>query len=308
MTHLRTALRPAPATARPVHARPVNARPVNAMSVDVEDWFQVQAFAGRVRRDDWDAMPRRVEASTDRVLALFERAGVRATFFTLGWVAERHPALIRRIVAGGHELASHGQDHRLVRDQTPDAFRADVRRAKALLEDTGGVAVRGYRAATFSIGPDTPWALPVLAEEGHAYSSSLNPIRHDLYGAPDAPRFAHRPAGVPEGFAEVPLTTVRLGGRNWPCAGGGFFRLMPYALFRSGLRRVNRHDGRAAVFYFHPWEVDPGQPRLSGLSARARLRHTLNLSRMEARLERLLRDFAWDRMDRVFPECAPAAR
>lgn len=300
MTHQARVSSPAPA----VPAASVDGRLVNALSVDVEDWFQVQAFAGRVDRADWDTLPRRVEANTDRVLDLFAEAGVRATFFTLGWVAERHPALIRRIVAAGHELASHGLEHRLVRDQRPEVFRADIRRAKALLEDAGGVPVRGYRAATFSIGADTPWAFEILAEEGHAYSSSVNPIRHDLYGMPDAPRFPYRPEGAPEDFAEVPLTTVRLRGRNWPCAGGGFFRLMPYALFRSGLRRVNGRDGRPAVFYFHPWEVDPGQPRMSGLPLRTRVRHRLNLSRTEDRLRCLLRDFAWDRMDCVFPECA----
>lgn len=286
--------------------RMVDGRPLNALSVDVEDWFQVQAFAGVIDRSVWDDLDRRVEANTNRVLDLFAEAGARATFFTLGWVADRHPALLRRMVAEGHEVASHGYGHQLVRGLGPGRFRADLRRAKAVLEDAAGVAVRGFRAPTFSIGPDTPWAFEILAEEGHTWSSSVNPIRHDLYAAPDAPRFPYRPEGAPAGFWEVPLTTVRAGGRNWPCAGGGFFRLLPYPVFRAGLHRVNRRDGRPAVFYFHPWEVDPGQPHVSGVPMRSTVRHRLNLSRMEGRLRRLLRDFAWDRMDRVFPECAAA--
>jgi polysaccharide deacetylase family protein (PEP-CTERM system associated) len=276
---------------------------VNAMSVDVEDWFQVQAFAGVIDRAAWETLPRRVEANTDRILALFEDAGVRATFFTLGWVAERHPALIRRIVAGGHELASHGYGHELVHAIGPEAFRADLRRAKAVLEDTGGVAVIGYRAPTFSIGRrSAPWAHAVLAEEGHRYSSSVFPVRHDLYGEPDAPRAPHRPD--PSGVVELPMTTVRLGGRNLPCAGGGWFRLVPYALFRAGLRRVNA-EGSSGLFYFHPWEVDPEQPRVAA-GRLARFRHYVGLAAMEARVARLLRDFAWGRMDQVFaPAIAP---
>ncbi|MFQ3623837.1 MAG: XrtA system polysaccharide deacetylase [Acetobacteraceae bacterium] len=272
-------------------------RLANAMSVDVEDWFQVQAFAGVIDRAAWETLPRRVEANTDRILALFERAGVRATFFTLGWVAERHPGLIRRIVAGGHELASHGYGHELVHAIGPEAFRADLRRAKAVLEDTGGVAVIGYRAPTFSIGRrSAPWAHAVLAEEGHRYSSSVFPVKHDLYGEPDAPRGPHRPD--PAGVVELPMTTVRVGSRNLPCAGGGWFRLVPYALFRAGLRRVNA-DGTPGLFYFHPWEVDPDQPRVAA-GRLARFRHYIGLAAMEGRVARLLRDFAWGRMDRVF--------
>lgn len=294
--------------ARPRHPRrDARGRIVNALTVDVEDWFQVQALASHVDRDSWDLQVRRVENNTNRILDLFAQTGVSATFFTLGWVAERHPALVRRIVDEGHELASHGLSHVPVREQTAATFRDDIRRAKALLEDTGGVAVNGYRAATFSIGADTPWAFDVLAEEGHSYSSSINPIRHDLYGSPDAPRFLHAPAGAPEGFLEVPMTTVRVRNRNLPCSGGGFFRLLPYALFRAGLRRVNEREGRPAVFYFHPWEVDPGQPRISGLPWRSAFRHTVNLGRTERRLKCLLRDFAWDRMDRVHPGLVPSA-
>lgn len=272
----------------------------NAMSVDVEDWFQVQAFAGIVRRDAWEGLERRVEANTDRVLERFAAAGVQATFFTLGWVAERHPALVRRIVAAGHELASHGHGHELVHAIGEAAFRADIRRARAALEDAGGVAVVGYRAPTFSINPRTPWAHAVLAEEGYRYSSSVFPVRHDLYGAPDAPRGPHRPR--PDGVVELPMTTVRVPGRNLPCAGGGWFRLFPYGLFRTGLRRVNEVERRPGIFYFHPWEVDPDQPRLDHAGRLSRFRHYTGLSTMLARVDRLLRDFAWDRMDRVFAD------
>ena len=224
----------------------------NAMSVDVEDWFQVQAFAGVIRRTDWDGLESRVVANTERVLARFAAAGVRATFFTLGWVAERHPALVRRIAAAGHELASHGHRHELVHRIGEVAFRADIRRARRVLEDAAGVAVTGYRAPTFSIGPRiTPWAHAVLAEEGYRYSSSVFPVRHDLYGAPDAPRGPPRPR--PDGVPELPMTTVRALGRNLPCSGGGWFRLVPYPLFRAGLRRVNAAEARPGIFYFHPW-------------------------------------------------------
>jgi len=275
--------------------------PANAMTVDVEDWFQVQAYAGAIHRDAWDHLPRRVEENTDRLLALFGQAGVRATFFTLGWVAERHPALVRRIVAGGHELASHGFGHARVDSQDAAAFRQDIGRARRLLEDIGGIAVRGYRAPTFSIGPRTPWAWHVLAEEGHTYSSSVYPVRHDLYGEPDAPRALHRRGGV---LWEVPMTTLRLRGRNLPVSGGGWFRLAPYALFRAALRQVNQR-GERGLFYTHPWEIDPGQPHVPQAKLSSRLRHRVNLAATEGRLARLLADFAWDRMDRVFPELAP---
>ena len=270
--------------------------PLNAMTVDVEDWFQVQAFAGSIERTDWDNLPRRVEANTDRFLAMFEAAGVRATFFTLGWVADRHPALVRRIVAGGHELASHGYAHRLAHEQTPEDFRADVGRARRLLEDVGGTRVVGYRAPTFSINTRNPWAFAILADEGHAYSSSIYPIRHDLYGMPDAPRTPHR---VADGrLLEIPMTTLRLGGRNLPCAGGGYFRLLPYALFRTGLRRVNRTQ--RGMFYTHPWEIDPEQPRNDAAPRMAKFRHYVNIERTAGRIESLLCDFTWGRVDEVF--------
>ncbi len=273
------------------------------MTVDVEDWFQVQAFADTIGRDQWDTLPRRVEVNTNRILQMFADAGVQATFFTLGWVAQRHPALVRRIVAGGHELASHGYAHRLAHEQSPADFRADVARARRLLEDVGGVAVRGYRAPTFSINMRNPWAFDVLADEGYHYSSSLFPIRHDLYGMPDAPRLPHRVAAGR--LLEIPMTTVRLGGRNLPCSGGGYFRLFPYAVFRAGLRRFNTSDRARGIFYTHPWEIDPEQPRVDAAPRMARFRHYVNMSRTAGRIASLLRDFAWDRVDRVFePELA----
>ena len=237
----------------------------------------------------------------DRILQSFERAGVRGTFFTLGWIADRHPGGVRQVVAAGHELASHGYGHARADGQTPAAFREDIRRAKGVLEGIGGVAVAGYRAPTFSIGPRNPWAFDVLDEEGHAYSSSIYPVRHDLYGAPDAPRFPYRPASG--ALVEIPMTTVRVGGRNMPCAGGGYFRLMPYALYRAALRRFNRVEAAPGVFYFHPWEIDPAQPRVRGASPMSRFRHYVGLRAMPHRLEHLLRDFKWGRMDQVF---APA--
>jgi polysaccharide deacetylase family protein (PEP-CTERM system associated) len=267
------------------------------MTIDVEDWFQVQAFAGTISRDAWDGLERRVEANTDRILAMFADAGINATFFTLGWVAERHPALVRRIVAAGHELASHGYWHRLAHEQTPADFAADVGSARKLLEDIGGVSVTGYRAPTFSINTRNPWAFDVLTEQGYRYSSSVYPVRHDLYGVPDAPRFPFRPNNGP--LLEIPMTTVRAAGRNFPCAGGGYFRLLPYVAYRTALRRVNRNNG-AGIFYTHPWELDAAQPRVSAAPLAARFRHYLNLGLMPSRLRRLLRDFAWGRVDQVF--------
>jgi polysaccharide deacetylase family protein (PEP-CTERM system associated) len=268
------------------------------MTVDVEDWFQVQAFAGTIDRADWENLPRRVEANTDRFLKMFADAGIHATFFTLGWVADRHPELIRRIVAGGHELASHGYGHRLAHEQTPEDFRQDVGRARRLLEDKSGTHVVGYRAPTFSINKRNPWAFGILADEGHTYSSSLYPIQHDLYGTPDAPRVPHRVANAR--LVEIPMTTVRLAGRNLPCAGGGYFRLLPYALFRMGLRRANQDS--PGMFYTHPWEIDPGQPRNNAAPRMARFRHYVNIGRTEARIGNLLRDFRWGRVDDVFAD------
>lgn len=269
------------------------------MTVDVEDYFQVSAFAGHISRDEWGTLPCRVERNTERVLELFAESGAKATFFTLGWVAERYPALIRRIADEGHEVASHGMAHFRVGDQSPEQFRDDVGRTRAILQDVSGQPVIGYRAASFSIGADTLWAHDVLAEAGYLYSSSVYPVRHDHYGLPDAPRFRFA-AGAADGFVEFPLTTVRFGERNLPCAGGGYFRLLPYRYFRWAIGRVNREERQSAIFYFHPWEIDPDQPRQSGLGAKTRFRHYVNLRRMAPRLQRMLGDFAWDRMDRVF--------
>ena len=270
----------------------------NALTVDVEEHFQVAAFERTIAREDWAHAESRVEYSTGRVLDLFAARGVRATFFVLGWVAEKHPQLVRRIVADGHELASHGYDHTRVHQFTAEQFRADVTRTKAILEDLGGVAVRGYRAPSYSINGRNLWALDVLQETGHVYSSSIYPIHHDLYGMPEAPRFPFR--FRPDGILEIPVTTVSIAGRNLPCGGGGYFRLLPYGAFRWALRRVNREDRHAGLFYFHPWEVDPGQPRVSGAPLKSRFRHYLNLDAMHGRLERLLGDFRWGRMDEVF--------
>jgi polysaccharide deacetylase family protein (PEP-CTERM system associated) len=274
-------------------------RVVNAMTCDVEDYFQVSAFAPYIARDSWHARECRVEANMDRVLALFGQAGIKATFFTLGWIAERYPYVVKRIVAEGHELASHGHSHLRASDQSRGEFARDVRRSKLLLEDIGGQEVIGYRAPSFSIGQGNLWALDALLEAGYRYSSSIYPIRHDHYGMPDAPRFAFHPNG-PDGLLEVPITTVRLMQRNLPAGGGGYFRLLPYTLSRWMMERVNHADREPAIFYFHPWEMDPGQPRPEGLGAKARFRHYVNIGRMEERVRQLTRDFAWDRMDRIF--------
>jgi polysaccharide deacetylase family protein (PEP-CTERM system associated) len=271
---------------------------VNAMTVDVEDYYQVQAFTDCVSRRDWDRFPCRVDRNTNLILEQFAAAGVKATFFTLGWVAQRHPGLIRRIVDEGHELASHGWDHTQVFRQDPEEFRADISRTKALLEDLSGTQVAGYRAATFSINAKTPWAFPILRQQGYRYSSSINPIRHDLYGMPDAPRRPFQPH--PEGVMEIPMTTIRVFRHNLPCSGGGYFRLLPSALYRAGLRHLNRRERQSGIFYFHPWEIDPDQPRITDAGWKSRLRHYTNLSRMAGDIDRLLHAFAWDRMDRVF--------
>jgi peptidoglycan-N-acetylglucosamine deacetylase len=279
-------------------------RIANALTVDVEDYYQVQALAGVYRRDGWETCESRVERNTDAILQIFADAGAQATFFTLGWIAERHPALVRRIVAQGHELASHGYQHARVDSQTPEVFRADVRESRQILEDISGAAVRGYRAATFSVGPHTPWAWHVLEEEGYAYSSSIYPVVRDNYGVRDAPRVPYRPQGA-ERLTEIPISTLRLGGRNWPIGGGGYFRLLPYAASRAAIAQLNRAEGAPAVFYIHPWEVDPEQPRPAGVGLKSRLRHYLNLDKTGDRLAKLARAFRWDRMDRVF-DIAPA--
>ncbi|HYW91823.1 MAG TPA: XrtA system polysaccharide deacetylase [Gammaproteobacteria bacterium] len=271
---------------------------VNALTVDVEDYFQVSAFESRIGRDDWRSMAPRIERNVERILSLFEKEQARGTFFTLGWVARRFPHVVRAIVEAGHELASHGLEHKRVTQQTPDEFRADIDHAKKLLEDVSGQPVVGYRAASYSIGEGNLWAHELLAETGHRYSSSIYPVRHDLYGMPHAPRFAFRLHR--EGIVELPVTTLRIAGRNFPCGGGGFFRLYPYAVSRWAFDRINTRECQPGILYFHPWEIDPDQPRMRGLDVKTRFRHYLNLSRMEHRVERLLTDFRWDRMDRVF--------
>jgi polysaccharide deacetylase family protein (PEP-CTERM system associated) len=273
----------------------------NALTIDVEDYFQVSAFAPYIDRADWDKRECRVERNIARILTLLERHGVKATFFTLGWIAERHPAIVREIVAGGHELASHGYGHERANQLAPEDFHADIARAKQILEDLSGLEVKGYRAPSFSIdASNRHWAFDALVRAGYRYSSSVYPVHHDHYGTPDAPRFAHAPQGVDGALLEVPPTTVRAFNRNWPASGGGYFRLMPYALSRRLIAHVNHHDGEPAIFYFHPWEIDTGQPRIPGINAKTRFRHYLNLHRMEQRLGRLLQDFRWGRMDEIF--------
>ncbi len=271
---------------------------VNAMTVDVEDYFQVSAFEGAVNRNDWDRLPCRVEQNTDHILELFDGHDVKATFFMLGWVAERYPELVRRIVDAGHELASHGYSHVRVTQQPPQAFSEDVSKTKKLLEDIAGCGVHGYRAASYSIVNETLWAHDLLQEAGYRYSSSVYPIHHDLYGIPDAPRFSYRHKDG--GLLEIPVTTVSLFNHNLPCGGGGYFRLLPYRVSRWAMRRVNGADRMPCVFYFHPWEIDPEQPRQAGINGKTRFRHYLNLRRMKARIGRLLDDFDWGRMDNVF--------
>lgn len=278
---------------------PTPSRLKNALSVDVEDYFQVQALEAAYPRRVWPDCPSRVERNTEVILDTFAEAGVKGTFFTLGWIAERHPRLVRKIAEAGHEVASHGYQHERVDSQTPHQFRADVSRTRRLLEDISGVQVGGYRAATFSLGPHTPWAWRVLEEEGYTYSSSVYPVQRDFYGAPDAPRGPYRPEGT-QRLVEIPISTVRLFGRNFPCGGGGFFRLLPYSLSHIAIDRLNRVEKRAAVFYIHPWEVDPDQPRARGVSAKSQFRHYTNLSRTRGRLARLAGEFCWDRIDRTF--------
>lgn len=274
----------------------VEAPVLNAMSVDIEDWFQVGAFENTIRRADWDGLEHRVEANTDAVIALFDRCGVKATFFTLGWVGERYPKLMRRIVDAGHELASHGYDHARVFTMTQDEFRADIARTRAILEDASGQAVTGYRAPSFSIDQRTPWAHEILAEEGYAYSSSVAPLRHDHYGWAASPRFAWRPVKC-AAMIELPVTVAAIGPKRI-ATGGGFFRLLPNWLASHAIGQVNRID-RPGIFYFHPWEIDPGQPRVANAPIKSRLRHYSRLSAMADKLEALMRDHAWGRTDRV---------
>lgn len=270
----------------------------NALSVDVEDWFQVGAFETVIARDQWDSLECRVERNTDAVLALFDEQGVKATFFTLGWVAERYPAMMRRIVASGHEVASHGYSHDRVFTLTPQQFAEDIRKTRQILEDASGQKVTGYRAPSFSIDQRTPWAHEILAEHGYAYSSSVAPIKHDHYGWAEAPRFAFHPI-LGSDFLEIPVTTAVVGPKRLAAGGGGFFRILPYAFSRWAIRQVNDDDDRPAIIYFHPWEIDPAQPRVANASMRSKLRHYTRLSAMADKLRRLMRDFEWERLDAI---------
>ncbi|KPP96585.1 XrtA system polysaccharide deacetylase [Erythrobacter sp. HL-111] len=279
---------------------------VNGLSVDVEDWFQVGAFETVIDRADWDSLASRVEGNVDALLDLFARHRVRATFFTLGWVAERRPALIRRIAEAGHEIASHGYDHARVFTLSRAAFAADIARARRILEDASGARVAGYRAPSFSIDARTPWAFEELATAGYAYSSSVAPVVHDHYGWPEAPRFAFRPVAGAD-LVELPVTTALVGRRRVAAGGGGFFRVLPYGFSRWAIRQVNAREGRPAMFYFHPWEIDAGQPRVAGAPLRSRLRHYTGLARMTGKLAALLGDFAWDRVDAIAPREAERA-
>ncbi|AKM07407.1 XrtA system polysaccharide deacetylase [Pelagerythrobacter marensis] len=273
-------------------------RIVNGLSVDVEDWFQVGAFEQVIDRKDWDGLALRVEDNVARILDLFAEAGVKATFFTLGWVAERNGPLMRRIVDAGHELASHGYDHARVFTLDRRRFANDILHTRKILEDATGTPITGYRAPSFSIDARTPWAHAELIEQGYTYSSSVAPVVHDHYGWRDAPRFAFRPVADAE-LIEIPVTTAILGGRRVGAGGGGFFRVLPYGFSRWAIQQVNRRERRPAIFYFHPWEIDPDQPRVADASVKSRLRHYTNLRRMTPKLRDLLRDFAWGRMDEI---------
>jgi len=275
----------------------MSSKQVNALTIDVEDYYQVSAFEHVLSRSSWPSLESRVERNTDRLLALFsEHNNTKATFFVLGSVAERFPNIVKSIVAEGHELASHGTAHLRASDQTAEEFRQDVGDAKRLLEDLGGVAVNGYRAPSFSFTKQNEWVYDVLKEEGYVYSSSVYPVKHDHYGIPDAPRFRYT-AGAD--IIEYPLSTLKLGSRNLPISGGGYFRLYPYAFTRMAIERFNRVEKQPYIFYLHPWEIDPDQPRIPNISAKTRFRHYLNLNRVEKRLKAMLKDFSWTRMDRL---------
>ena len=270
---------------------------INALTIDVEDYFQVSAFAPHIARSEWSLRECRVERNVNCILEMLAETDTKATFFTLGWIAERYPELVRKIVGAGHELASHGYGHERASDQTEAAFFSDIQLAKIVLEDLVDSEVTGYRAPSFSIGSRNLWAFDCLARAGYRYSSSVYPIRHDHYGMPESPRFAYE---VRPGLMEIPITTLRLFNRNLPSSGGGYFRLLPYAWSRWMLSRVNGHENQSGVFYFHPWEIDPGQPRIEGISSKTRFRHYFNIDRMEGRLNQLLGDFKWGRMDQIF--------
>ena len=272
---------------------------INAMTVDVEDYFQVSAFEPYIKKSNWDNLEHRVAQNTHKILDIFSEYNTKATFFTLGWVADRYPALIKRIVTEGHELACHGYEHIRVTEQTPEQFRSDIKRTKKILEDLSGCPVNGYRAASYSINTDNnSWAHQILAEEGYKYSSSIYPVKHDLYGIPDAPRFCYNPIKNSD-FLEIPITTIKMGKKNFPCGGGGFFRFYPYFFSKWALKKINQ-ENQSSIFYFHPWEIDPNQPKQSSINLKTRFRHYLNLHKMESRIHKLLSDFQWDTMEHIF--------
>lgn len=270
---------------------------INAMTIDVEDYFQVSAFKTVIDPNSWDSIPCRVENNVKLILDILAKSNVKATFFVLGWIAQRFPMLVKQIVAGGHELASHGYGHQMISDLSPKEFEIDVSLAKKILEDISGVPIVGYRAPSFSIVSSTLWAHEILARQGYTYSSSVYPIQHDLYGMPDAPRFAYSPLS---NLLEFPATSVQFFGKNFPASGGGFFRLLPLELSKSIINRVNTVDRQAAIFYCHPWEFDPTQPRIGNASLKSKFRHYVNLDRNSQKFEKLLGAFSWGRMQDVF--------
>ena len=273
----------------------------NAMTIDVEDYFQVPAFEHHIDKVSWSNIPCRLENNMDRILQLLSDHDTRATFFTLGWVADKYPSVVKKIVSEGHELASHGYLHIRVSDQTPEQFLKDISRTKALLEDLGGKAVKGYRAASFSMSEKTPWAHEQLHQAGYTYSSSIYPIQHDHYGMPSASRFLYYPLGEDsQGFSEIPISTLDVFGKRLPVGGGGYFRFFPYKFSKWMISKVNTDDNQPTIFYFHPWEIDPDQPRQRNIGLKTKFRHYVNLSHMFNRLDKLLTDFEWGTMEQVF--------
>jgi polysaccharide deacetylase family protein (PEP-CTERM system associated) len=275
----------------------MNNKIINAFTVDVEDYFQVSAFSPYINRENWNSYECRVEKNIDKILSILDKNNTKATFFTLGWIAERYPLMVKNIVKEGHELASHGYGHERVSDLSEKSFFSDLKISKKILEDISGVEIKGYRAPSFSISGHNLWAFDCLLEAGYKYSSSIYPIKHDHYGMPDAQRFLHY---VRDGLIEIPITTIRLNGKNYPSSGGGYFRLLPYFLSKLMLSRVLSVDKQSAIFYFHPWEIDIHQPRIADLKFKTRFRHYVNISDMERKIKNLLMDFKWGRVDKVF--------
>lgn len=272
---------------------------VNAMSIDVEEYFQVSAFEHEISRQAWKKYPSRVEQNIQEILLLLDQANTKATFFTLGWIADQHPHLVKAIHSEGHEIASHGRDHTRVVDQSPDEFYTDIYETKNKLEEITGSEITGYRAASFSINSSNKdWAFQKIVQAGYKYSSSVYPVKHDLYGIPDAPRFKYQIEHLD--LIEIPISTVKIFGRNFPCGGGGFFRLYPYHLTKWALRNINTKCKQPTIFYFHPWEIDPSQPRVKNVSIKSKMRHYINLSKTKHKLSCLLDDFSWDRVDQVY--------